>query len=441
MVILGLGSNLADRLANLRLALTYLKQIPHFSIEQISPVYISDALMLENSPPDWDRPYLNLAVRATTTLLPHDLLHHVKEIEKKMGRIKGVVWGPRIIDIDLLAWDDLMLYDDKLHIPHEHLQERPFALWPLADVAPFWIYPQQNKTAAELAEHWGSRFSGEAPFHTRQIPQRIDTPQLVGIVNVTPDSFSDGGLALDPAQAVTLAKELVNAGAEIIDIGAEATNPRANAISPEEEWNRLKAVLHGIIDATTSLAIQPKISVDTRHADVAEKALGLGVAWINDVSGLEDPRMREIIAAQTCDVVVMHHLGVPVDRKRILPRDQNPVDLLLQWADARLNELTKSGIATDRIILDVGIGFGKNAEQNLLLLKQIDHFKKLPTRLLVGHSRKIFLGQFTDKPFAERDIETTVLSLFLAKHVDYLRVHNIDMHARAFKAMGAMQTP
>ncbi len=437
MVILGLGSNLADRLANLRSALVYIKQIPHFSVEQVSPIYISDALMLPNSPPDWDRPYLNLAVRAKTTLAPHALLQHVKEIERKLGRTLDKVWGPRIIDIDLLAWDDLVLYDDKLHIPHEHLTERPFALWPLADVAPFWIYPKQEKTAAELSARWGSRFTGEAPFHTRQIPQRIDVPQLVGIVNVTPDSFSDGGQASDPARAVELSEQLVNAGAEIIDIGAEATNPRANAISAEEEWRRLEPVLFALNKAANAWPICPKISVDTRHADTASKALALGVDWINDVSGLEDPRMREAIADSACDVVVMHHLGIPVDKNRILPRDKNPADLVLAWAETRFNELIQSGIAEKRLILDIGIGFGKNAEQCLSLLKQINRFRELHTRLLVGHSRKIFLGQFIDKPFAERDIETMMLSLFLAKEqVDYLRIHNIEMHARAFKVMG-----
>jgi len=439
MVILGLGSNLHDRLANLRFALTHIKQIPNFSVLQVSPVYISDALVPDNAPVSWDTPYLNLALHCDTTLAPHELLRHVKEIEKKVGRTPGKDWGPRIIDIDLLAWDDLMLYDEKLHIPHEHLAERPFALWPLADVAPFWIYPKQDKTAAELAAGWGSRFTGDAPFHTRQIAQRIDASQLVGIINVTPDSFSDGGHFFDALRAVEQMKHLVLAGAEIIDIGAEATNPRASAISSDEEWQRLEPVLSAVLAAAITMDIQPKISVDTRHADVASKALELGINWINDVSGLQDVKMRKVVAASQCDVVVMHHLGIPVDKNIILLRDSNPVGLILEWAEQRLDELTQHGIAQERIIFDVGIGFGKNAEQSLELLKNIDAFQRLGTRLLVGHSRKTFLGQFTDKLFAERDIETTVLSLFLAeKRVDYLRVHNIEMHARAFKIRGAL---
>ena len=439
MVILGLGSNLDDRLKNLRHALTYIKQIPELTVEQISPVYISDALLPENAPPSWDRPHFNLALRCNTSLTPHELLRHVKDIEKKVGRTPEKTWGPRIIDIDLLAWDDLTLYDDRLHIPHEHLIDRPFALWPLADVAPFWIYPGQDKTAAELSERFGSRFTGDAPLHARQIAQRVETPRLVGILNVTPDSFSDGGKFLDPEAAVFQAKQLVLQGAEIIDIGAEATNPRASAISSTEEWQRLEPVLSVILSETTNMEIAPYISIDTRHADVAKKALELGVHWINDVSGLDDVKMREVVAEMTCDVVVMHHLGIPVNKKLILPRNQNPVDLVLRWADTRLNEITRRGIARERIIFDVGIGFGKNPEQSLELLKNIEVFKQLGTRLLVGHSRKLFLGQFTDKPFAERDVETLVTSLFLAKkEVDYLRVHHVEMHARGFKVDGSL---
>lgn len=184
MVILGLGTNLGDRLANLRRALHLIKQIPHFSVLQISPVYISDALLPENAPVAWDKPHLNLALRCETRLTPLELLQQTKQIEKQFKSADKEHWGPRIIDIDLLAWDDLVLYDNKLHIPHEHLHERPFALWPLADVAPRWCYPlsgpMQGKTASELARNWGSRFTGTAPLHTKQIPQPIAVCRCVG---------------------------------------------------------------------------------------------------------------------------------------------------------------------------------------------------------------------------------------------------------------------
>lgn len=425
MVILGLGTNLGDRLNHLRHALKCIKKIPVLSVQQISPVYLSDALLPENAPADWNVPFFNLALRCETQLSPHELLQQVKRIEKEMGRTANTVWGPRVIDIDILAWDDRIIEDDTLHIPHKQLIHRPFALWPLQDVAPFWNHPTKH-----FLPTWGSRFSGEAPFHTRQMAERIETPALVGIINVTPDSFSDGGKYLAYDLAIKQAKQLIQDGAEIIDIGAEATHPRASAISAEIEWDRLAPVLENILAESPKI----KISIDTRHAFVAEKALNLGVAWINDVSGLDDPLMREVIKNSECDIVIMHHLGIPVDRNRILSLDKNPVAQVFEWAEKRLNDLTQQGINHDRIIFDVGIGFGKNAEQCLELIKNIHQFRELGTRLLIGHSRKIFLGQFTAKEFAERDIETTVLSLFLASQsVDYLRVHNVEMHARAFK--------
>ncbi|HSW69185.1 MAG TPA: dihydropteroate synthase [Gammaproteobacteria bacterium] len=440
MLILCLGSNTGDRLAHLRSALKFIKNIPEISVKQISPVYLSDALLPENASLDWNKPFLNAALRCETSLSPQELLHSVKHIEKKMGRLDTTHWGPRVIDIDLLAWDEQIISEENLQIPHKELTHRPFALWPLIDVAPFWIHPVLHKPAAEIAAEWGSPFSGEAPFHTQQIAQRIENSQLVGIINVTPDSFSDGGKYFDVDSAVKQAKQLMLDGAEIIDMGAEATNPRATSIAPEEEWLRLLPVLEAIISASSQMIIPPKISVDTRHAFVAEKALNLGIHWLNDVSGGDDPKMRKLMTQNMCDVVIMHHLGIPVDRNKILSLEKNPVDFLMEWAQKKLNDLVNEGVALNRIILDVGIGFGKNAAQCLELIKHINLFKKLGVRLLVGHSRKIFLGQFTAKEFSERDLETTVLSIFLSsQQVEYLRVHNVDMQARAFKVAGAIQ--
>lgn len=438
MVILCLGTNIADRLAHLRHALKQIKNIATLSVRQISPVYQSDALLPDNAPLDWNKPFLNVALRCDTTLSPHALLYEIKRIEKNMGRLSNTLWGPRIIDIDILAWDDHIILDDVLQIPHKQLMHRPFALWPLMDVAPFWKDPTGN-CVTEIAARWGSRFSNDAPFHTRQIAQRIETPSLVGIINVTPDSFSDGGKFLDVESALKQATQLILEGAEIIDVGAEATNPEASRISKEEEWLRIYPVLDALLKESSNMLIPPKISIDTRNATVAEKALSLGVAWINDVSGGDDPAMRDVIASHSCDVVIMHHLGIPVDRNRMLPIHENPIDHILSWAEKRLNDLMKQGIDLHRIIFDVGIGFGKNKEHCLELIKHIRRFEELGTRLLVGHSRKRFLEQFTSKEFAERDIETAVLSLFLSSQsVNYLRVHNVDMQARAFKVLSAI---
>jgi dihydropteroate synthase len=149
--------------------------------------------------------------------------------------------------------------------------------------------------------------------------------------------------------------------------------------------------------------------------------------------------MREIIASQPqCDVVIMHNLGVPVSNSSLIPSKENPVDVVHQWAEVQLNLLSKQGISENRIILDIGIGYGKTAAQSLALIREIERFRDLNTRLLVGHSRKSFLQQFTVKPAAQRDIETVVLSLYLAnKQVNFLRVHDVMAHARAFKVANA----
>lgn len=445
MVILGLGANLFDRLKQLRHAFQLLKNIPELEIKQVSPLYISDALTPENAPEKWNIPYLNLAIRCETTLKPMELLKRSKQIEKIVGRTPEKEWGPRVIDIDILAWDDLVRFDETLHIPHEHLHERPFALFPLSDVASRWVYPLpgpfEGKTATEMAARFGSKFDGTAPFHTKQISMRIDTPALMGILNVTPDSVSGDGIFSDVPKALEAAKQFVENGAEIIDIGAEATGPKATPIDATTEWERLEPVLKSLLQEREHFLIVPKISVDTRHAAVAEKALALGVDWINEVSGLADPAMIALLKNQSCDIVFMHHLGIPVSKQQgTLPLTENPVPLVYAFAKEKISFLESQGISRDRLIFDVGIGFGKNGEQSLELIKHIADFKSLGVRLLVGHSRKVFLTQFISKPYPERDIETNVVSLFLADQpVDYLRVHHVEQCARAFKVKRALQ--
>ncbi len=438
MIVLGLGSNVGDRMHSLRQALALLKKIPELSVRQVSPVYISDALMPDGAPDAWDLPYLNCALRCDATLAPQALLAQLKKIEITLGRKPHEKWAPRPVDIDILAWDNLVIADATLEIPHAHLHARPFALWPLADVAPDWIFPT-GVIASEAAALWGSRFSGEAPFRTRQIAQRIDTPQLVGILNITPDSFSDANIFMPVANALAQSAALVASGAEILDFGAEATSPGAAPITHAEEWRRLAGVLTAVISQKHTFLITPKISVDTRHPETAQQALALGADWINDVSGLRNPAMRKVIAEHDCDVVIMHELGLPADGRRVLPLAENPLAAVYAWGAHTLESLADAGIQRERVILDVGIGFGKTPQQSFALLRQISTFKSLDTRLLVGHSRKSFLKQFTLQPPADRDVETLSISLYLAEQaVDYLRLHNVDMCARAFKVTKAL---
>lgn len=439
-VLLGLGSNQGDRIAHLQEARQRLQEIPQLRVKKISPVYVSDAMLPPHAPPNWAQPYLNAVVACETTLTPEDLLLALKHIETEMGRDPcSPHWGPRCIDLDILAWDDLQHTSTTLTIPHRGLLERPFALWPLADVAPFWVHPQTGETAAQCVEVWGSRFTALAPFHTRQIHQRLETPAIVGIVNVTPDSFSDGDLAFKAEHALAQCRALVAAGASVLDIGAESTAPRAQAITPAEEWARLAPLLAMLMPVRQDFVISPKVSIDTRHASVAEKALAYGVDWINDVSGLDDPAMRDLVREAQVDCVIMHHLQIPERRTHVLPRHQHPTPLVLAWGAQRLEALAKEGIPPEKIIFDPGIGFGKMAEQSLAILQNAQAFHQLGTRLLIGHSRKTCLSLMSPYDFAQRDIETTTISLMLAQQgVHYLRVHNVDYCARALKTQAAL---
>lgn len=440
MIILGIGCNIGDRLLNLRQALAALSAISELQIQHVSPVYESEALLPENAAATWDKPYLNAAISCTTSLTPDELLIKVKAIEASMGRQAAGHWSPRVIDIDILAWDDKNIFTDRLHIPHEGLLERPFALLPLADVAPNWRYclpetAETNKTAAELVKKWGSRFTGKAPLKTRQIAHRIDTPQMVGILNVTPDSFSDGGKFMDLDKALQQMHELFNAGADVIDIGAESTRPvGAVALTPKMEQERLQPILEVISSLWPQEVFRPKISVDTRHAQTAEFALKYNIDFLNDVSGFTDAEMQRIALNSQVKLIFMHNLGIPANPGMHLSEDDDCVTTIYQWGWEHLTKLLQLGISQERLVFDVGIGFGKTAAQSWDLLRKIACFKELNIPLLVGHSRKSFLSLITDKPFIDRDLETASISGYLARrNVDYLRVHNVDATLRLLK--------
>lgn len=255
---------------------------------------------------------------------------------------------------------------------------------------------------------------------------------IVGILNITPDSFSDGGSHTHPEAVLESAKAMVKAGASVLDIGAESTRPSATPLSPEEEWKRLAPVLDILQDTDT---INAWLSVDTRHAETAKRAILTGVDWINDVSGFTDPKMLEAVVDSEVKICCMHHVTIPADPKITLPDDCDVVGEITRWAEKTINRLINAGIARDRIILDPGLGFGKTAQQSWELLERVDELTALETPWLVGHSRKSFLSLITDKKAAARDPETATVSSYLANEgVQYLRVHNVTANADAMKS-------
>jgi 2-amino-4-hydroxy-6-hydroxymethyldihydropteridine diphosphokinase / dihydropteroate synthase len=439
-VIVGAGANLGDRLATLRRAVRSLRALaPAFRVARVSPVYESDALVPEGAPDDWRLPYLNLAVRGDWTGGAEELVRALKGIEAALGRPARARWAPREIDLDLLAFDGVRLDAPGLTLPHPDLAARPFALLPLVDVAPRWSWPPEadgrpGRTAGELVRPW--LVSPEhVPFRTRRTA--LVLTELVGVVNLTPDSFSDGGRLAGPRAAIDHALALAEAGASVLDLGAESTRPGASPVTPDEEWRRLGPVL----EALAARPHGPVLSVDTRHAATAERAVAAGARWVNDVTGAADPALVRSVVRGGADLVLMHSLTVPPRRDRVLPPDADPVATLLEWGAGRLAWLAGQGLPPERVVFDPGIGFGKTPDQTAALLRRAGRLGDLGVRVLVGHSRKSFLAGWypeghpaaTD-PVA-RDFESALLAGQLAgRGVDYVRVHEVDLARRALAA-------
>src|SRR6185503_8317305 len=311
-----------------------------------------------------------------------------------------------------------LIATERLRVPHPGLAERAFVLAPLAALEPRMTIPGLG--ARTVLEH------ARAGRHY--------LPLWMGIVNLTPDSFSDGGELADDKAVDERVAALVAGGAELIDLGAESTRPGAAPLTADEEWARLEPALGRVVDRYRGEMLRPRFSVDTYHATTARRALALGADVINDVSGLTTAPMIEVAATSGADFVAMHNLGIPADRARTLPADQDPTAVVERWLAERLTEWQRAGLDLARITFDPGIGFGKNALQSLRLLRNIERFHHFGLRLLVGHSRKSFMHHVTAASRAERDLFTIGVSLQLcARGVDVLRVHDVATHTAAYR--------
>ncbi len=433
MVIIGVGSNLGHRRLTLEKAIKMLTERV-LSRVMLSPVYETPPLLPLNHPPEWKIPFLNMAVMGDTTLEPDELLQALKSIEKQLGRQERPMWAPREIDLDILAWDQRVIVQEHLTIPHEGLLERSFALYPLADVCPFWSFPCSGPFQGKSAEELALRL--ERPPMVAPL-----WPKLVGILNITPDSFSDGGRYFYPDKAIQHAISLHKAGATVLDIGGQSTRPRGAKIKEEEEWARLAPVLEPLCHYFTSQPDPPLLSIDTFYPTIAERSLALGIDWINDVTGLSDPAMIKLVAEKGATAVMMHSVTVPPIVGQGMPTDENIVKALEKWAEEKITFLTGQGISPSKLIIDPGIGFGKTFHQTLFLLKNIESFKSFGLPLLVGHSKKSFMSAFSDETILKepRLLETLTFSIFLAmKKVDYIRVHDISNHTHLLKIISSL---
>lgn len=261
----------------------------------------------------------------------------------------------------------------------------------------------------------------------------LPRPSVMGVVNVTPDSFSDGGHFLHPAGAIAEARGMVEEGAAIIDIGGESTRPGSEGVSLEEELQRVEPVLHALLDVPRS--------IDTSKAEVARRALEAGAAMVNDITALRgDPDLAGVVADADAYLCLMHMLGEPRTMQDD-PRYDDVVSEVISFLEERLAFATEAGIAEDHICLDPGIGFGKTVEQNLELLGRLDEIVALGRPVLVGASRKRFLGRVLGDPDAVTGPVAAGIAIAVLAYergASIVRAHDVRDHVAALRAAQAV---
>lgn len=257
---------------------------------------------------------------------------------------------------------------------------------------------------------------------------------VMGILNVTPDSFSDGGNYLDVQQAIVHAETMVAEGATLIDIGGESSRPEASPVSVNDELARVLPVVRALADTVDVL-----LSVDTYKAEVARHALEAGAHVVNDITALYgDPDMAATVAEMEAGVVLMHMKGTPRTMQQS-PEYNDVVNEVCAWLKKKVQNAEAQGIAPERIIVDPGIGFGKTTQHNLELLKRLSEFRALKKPLLIGTSRKSFIGNILEVPVTER-VEGTAATVCwaIAHGADIVRVHDVKANVRAAQITDAL---
>lgn len=446
---LALGSNIGDRLRFLTSAMRRLAHFEGVQIKRTSALYSTAAQYVADQPS-----FLNAVVEVQLSVerrnnLP-GLMADLKVVEDDLGRKPGGVRrGPRVIDLDIIAVGESQFSSKEgpypLEIPHAQMHERDFVLAPMADLCPQWRHPARNGhptvSAMLAALSHGATPEGaslDAPpvqvipaaggIHGRTDGlcwQRGARTLVMGILNVTPDSFSDGGDHLVLDDAIAGAKSMLEAGADILDIGGESTRPGAEEVAVEKEIGRVVPVIRAIRERLGSVTI----SVDTRKAAVARAAVEAGADWINDVSGGEfDAEMLATAAELMAPIVLMHSRGTP-QTMTSLTKYHDVVIEVGEWLAGRRSQAEAAGVLAWNVVLDPGVGFAKTFEHNLALLRSCGSLveRLSPSPMLVGASRKRFLGSILDEPDAKKRVfgNAACVAASVSGNCDIVRVHEV----------------
>ena len=270
-------------------------------------------------------------------------------------------------------------------------------------------------------------------------PLDLRRPRVMGILNITPDSFSDGGRlyrqSVDLGRVTEVACAMIEAGADLLDIGGESTRPGAEPVSYSEECRRVMPVLERLLE------LDVIVSIDTRKPAVAKMAIQAGVHLINDVTGMTNPDMIEIVADSDVAVCVMHMQGEP-GTMQADPRYDDVVCDIRGFLARQVDRCLKAGIDQDRLVLDPGFGFGKNIDHNLALLRNLSEVKVRSLPLLVGLSRKRMIGTITGRGMEDRMVGSVAAAMLAVQRgADILRVHDVGATIDALKVLGAVDTP
>ncbi|KAK3171256.1 hypothetical protein OEA41_003340 [Lepraria neglecta] len=415
-------------------------------ILRTSALYETKAMYLEDQ-----QSFINGACEVETSLGPFELLDQLKEIEKNLGREKTIENGPRTIDLDILLYDNKIVEDERLSVPHKRMREREFVLRPLCETMPM---PSSIATFQDLLDTLPPStevLSPLTPLSSRLDPVSSQNPgrptHVMAILNLTPDSFSDGGLhpIADPGLLIPTLQSYLNQPnpISILDVGGQSTRPHAPQIPPEEELSRILPTIKLV--RSDPLFHKLAISVDTYRTSVAAAAIEAGADLINDVSaGQMDPEMLPTIARLGCTCILMHMRGTPETMNKLTDYPEGVINGVGKELLARVREAEAVGIRRWRIMLDPGIGFAKTQAQNLELLRRFPELRDIEGLRgfpwVIGASRKGFIGKITGVEEASERKWGTAAAITAAVQggADVVRIHDVGEMGQVVKMADAI---
>ncbi|KAF7722729.1 trifunctional dihydropteroate synthetase [Apophysomyces ossiformis] len=436
---IAIGTNVGDKVDNIHRALDMLETESNCVVLDTSFLYETPAMYYTEQ-----APFLNAVCKVATCLEPYALLAKLKNIEEALGRKVNFRNGPRPIDLDILFYNDLVMESETLTIPHALMQEREFVLWPLCDIAKDMEHPKLYKTCGQLLsqllkitaekEDGPVKIDKVIPIEKQRLWRWNDKTYIMGILNTTPDSFSDGGSYADIDKAVAAAECMREEGADIIDIGGMSTRPGADDTFPEEE--EIRRVVP-VIKKLREKGFDLPISIDTFRASVAEAAILAGATMINDISGgSRDPAMLGVMAKHKVPVCLMHMRGdakTMMSKKNTTYEDNDVVETISQQLYHLVQRAISAGVYRWNIVLDPGIGFAKTPDQDFEILRHLGDRISGPDSLLegfpslMGPSRKKFIGKVTGVQEADKRSFGTAgaVAASVAGGANIIRVHDV----------------